>query len=258
MKKYELVNETKLIGTKFVAQRIRALRDIPFWNVKAGDYGGFIASEESLSQTDDSWVETDAKVLGDKSRISGNIRIGKRTIIENSIINGNGYISGRIRIWDSELIVKSFRIQSAVSIDECHIRADELFLSDKANLYGVKTTGELTRLTLSGESNIEANEDEVVLLSGSDIKLTESAKVIGAHSIHGHGVDISGHATLAGGASILGTSISLKDHVRVNGNVQIEDNVHLSDFVEIDVAYMGAKVKQIWNVDISGDSRITE
>ena len=42
MKKYELTKETKTLLGGTVLHRIRALRDIPRYGVKAGELGGFV------------------------------------------------------------------------------------------------------------------------------------------------------------------------------------------------------------------------
>ena len=57
MKKYELLN---IRDGK--ARRIIALRDIPRYNVKAGDLGGWVESEHNLSQDGDYWVGGNARV----------------------------------------------------------------------------------------------------------------------------------------------------------------------------------------------------
>ena len=64
-KKYELTNETKTLADGTVLHRIRALRDIPRFGVKAGELGGFVEGENNLSQDGDAWVSGDAKVFGD-------------------------------------------------------------------------------------------------------------------------------------------------------------------------------------------------
>ncbi|WP_019223577.1 hypothetical protein [Bartonella rattaustraliani] len=67
-KKYELTDETKVVN-RVTLHRIKALRD--FYNVKAGDLGGFIQKEENLSHEGNAWVGDkacvyqDAKVCGD-------------------------------------------------------------------------------------------------------------------------------------------------------------------------------------------------
>ena len=61
MKKYEFTGETKdFCGVEL--HRIRALKD--FGDVEAGDLGGWVASEDNLSQEGNCWVYGDARVSG--------------------------------------------------------------------------------------------------------------------------------------------------------------------------------------------------
>lgn len=60
MNKYELTSETSQYAGH-ILHRIKALKD--FGSVKAGELGGWIESEENLSQTDNAWVYNNAKVF---------------------------------------------------------------------------------------------------------------------------------------------------------------------------------------------------
>mgnify|MGYP003235764770 CR=1 FL=1 len=84
MKKYELTEETKVIGGKTLF-RIRALRS--FGGIKAGDLGGFIENERNLSHGGNAWVGGNAKVCGN-AKVSGNAQVSGDTRF-----NGNGLIN---------------------------------------------------------------------------------------------------------------------------------------------------------------------
>ena len=71
MKKYELTTET-LQFAGFTLHRIKALKD--FGSVKAGELGGWIESEENLSQADNAWVSNNAKVF-DNAKVIDNARV---------------------------------------------------------------------------------------------------------------------------------------------------------------------------------------
>ena len=60
--KYELTNETKTLAGGTVLHRIRALRDIPRFGVKAGELGGFVEGENNLSQDGNACVSGNAWV----------------------------------------------------------------------------------------------------------------------------------------------------------------------------------------------------
>ncbi|EPU42999.1 hypothetical protein SAG0176_01900 [Streptococcus agalactiae LDS 623] len=80
MKKYELLKDDTIEVAGKTLFRIRALKD--FGSVEKGDIGGYVESEENLSNFGNAWVE-------DNARISGNVRIS-----ENAWISGNVWITG--------------------------------------------------------------------------------------------------------------------------------------------------------------------
>lgn len=67
-KKYELTGEPNAAGLR----RIRALRDLP--GVRAGDLGGWVASEANLSHGGAAWVYDGARVYGG-ARVSDGARV---------------------------------------------------------------------------------------------------------------------------------------------------------------------------------------
>ena len=90
-KKYELTDETiEHYGT--VLHRIKALKD--FGDVKAGDIGGYVESEDNLSQEGNCWIYDDAivkdkaKVL-DIAEVKGNAQVLDHAIVTNGIIVGS-------------------------------------------------------------------------------------------------------------------------------------------------------------------------
>ena len=66
IKKYELTDETTKIWCEKTLHSIRALRD--FGDVKAGQLGGWIESEDDLSHPGDAWVAYNEMFFG-RSRI---------------------------------------------------------------------------------------------------------------------------------------------------------------------------------------------
>lgn len=110
--KYKLTEETKKVQGEIV-YRIQALKD--FADVKAGQLGGFIASENNLSQFHsawvydsacifgNAWVEEDSKVKG-KAIVKGEARIsGNAKVSGHAIISGSSWIEDNARVtgWTS-------------------------------------------------------------------------------------------------------------------------------------------------------------
>lgn len=83
MKKYELTTDTKSIfGKRYF--RIRALVD--FGNVSKGDLGGYIESEDNLSNDTgygDAWVGGEAYVGGD-ARVVGEARVDDEAYVDSN------------------------------------------------------------------------------------------------------------------------------------------------------------------------------
>jgi NDP-sugar pyrophosphorylase family protein len=99
MKKYELVPQenTNLF-------RIRALRDIPEINVKAGDLGGYIEEECNLSHGGSCWVYEYAVIHGN-ARVYDNARVYGNAIVRGyARVFGNASISGRATIYDNAVV----------------------------------------------------------------------------------------------------------------------------------------------------------
>ncbi|WP_412057954.1 hypothetical protein [Bartonella sp. DGB2] len=76
--KYRLLRDESITKNGHTLYRIQAMRD--FANVKAGDLGGFVESEDNLSHEGDCWV-------GGNARVGGNAHIdGDRVIDGDTVI----------------------------------------------------------------------------------------------------------------------------------------------------------------------------
>ena len=94
-KKYELVVDDTITFWGWKLFRIRAL--ISFGSVDAGDLGGYIYTEDNLSQKGDAWVSGNAKVWGN-AKVSGNAEVlgdAKVSDFEDVIVFKNHWSSGR-------------------------------------------------------------------------------------------------------------------------------------------------------------------
>ncbi|MDO4889239.1 MAG: hypothetical protein Q4A25_00900 [Candidatus Saccharibacteria bacterium] len=105
MKKYEISEISKTVtvnGKEITVYRIRALKDftVEAWNrlkafkkeIHAGDLGGYVESEENLSQDGNCWIAGNATVCGNAS-ISENAYVGGRSwVVENAKVCGNAKV----------------------------------------------------------------------------------------------------------------------------------------------------------------------
>ena len=88
-KKYKLTDETiNLNGATLY--RIEALKD--FGEIKKGDKGGFIESENNLAHEGDAWVSDNAHVYGDAC------------VFNNAHVYGNAFVSGYAQVYGDAFV----------------------------------------------------------------------------------------------------------------------------------------------------------
>lgn len=114
-KKFELVKST--INNSLY--QIKALRD--FGNVKKGDLGGFVESENNLSQKGNCWIFGNAVVCG-AARVYGNAIVRddasislNSQVYDDAIVEGNCAVSGNAKI-HGEAILRDSTVAGHVEI----------------------------------------------------------------------------------------------------------------------------------------------
>ena len=164
-KKYELVPETV---TKFYSKsmyRIRALKD--FSDVKKGNLGGYVESEENLSQTGNCWiydgsiVGLGAKIVEDAvvkgySNVIEHSRISNNAIVEkDSVIKGGSSIKFNSRVINSMVVGESFVAFSTINERSLIEQGSSIWYSTIGSNVIVKN-GAVIRF------DVNSNEDYVV------------------------------------------------------------------------------------------------
>lgn len=94
MKKYEFTGEVKNIDGKTL-HRIRAVRDIPEYEIKSGDMGGWLETEKNLSQNGAAWV-TDSAVVMDAACVTGDA-----CVMDFVQVTGLSLVAGKALVTDS-------------------------------------------------------------------------------------------------------------------------------------------------------------
>ena len=141
-KKYKLTDETiKLNGVTLY--RIEALKD--FGEIKKGDKGGFIESENNLAHEGDAWVSDNAHVYGDAcvfdnarvynnafvsgyAQVYGNARVyGNAWLYDNTRVCGYAWVADNARVYgDANVCDDSSVFGSACVYDNAHVYGDAL------------------------------------------------------------------------------------------------------------------------------------
>lgn len=163
-KRYEFVADSeKGIYSGDTLKRIRALTDNPAQNVKAGDLGGYIASEQNLLQTGCAWVFDQACVFG-KARIGGRATVQDRASVCDEAqldgraqAGGNAYINGRAKILDNVVV------QSQAAVFDDAVICDDVFVGGNTRIGGNAHVSSAVRFygdsVILGDARIKSYND---------------------------------------------------------------------------------------------------
>ena len=102
-KKYELVDVNDPNGHF----RIRALRS--FGNVKVGDLGGFVQSEDNLSHEGNCWIYDDARVYENA------IVYENAQVYRNARVYGNAIVYENAQVYGTTLVYENAQVYEALS-----------------------------------------------------------------------------------------------------------------------------------------------
>lgn len=138
-KKYELTDETiKYNGVKLY--RIRALRN--FGDVRKGDLGGFVESENNLSHKDNCWIYDNGKVMGHGEVLSnakvfdyGEVRDHGKVLGDGKIF-GHGIVKDYGSVWCNGVVLGHGEVSGHGEISHDGLVADNGKVTDWGNVWG--------------------------------------------------------------------------------------------------------------------------
>ena len=138
-KKYKLTDETiNLNGATLY--RIEALKD--FGEIKKGDKGGFIESDNNLAHEGNAWVSDDACVYGDacvfdNAQVYGNAFVsGYAQVYGNAFVYGNAWASDNARLCGYAWVSDNARVYGDANVcDDSSVFGNAL-VYDNARVYG--------------------------------------------------------------------------------------------------------------------------
>ena len=199
MKKYELTDKTLVVLGKTLHQ-IKALKRIVIsegWRmIEEGSLGGYIESEENLSQEDTCWVGEGAKVFD-------NVRItGKTVIFGNVYIYENAQIKGTFEIHGTSLIDSPLKINSNAVLeikydgepeDFCMISCEDTTISGKL-ISSEALTIKGINIQIESGVNIQGHDIEII---GKNIKL------LGDITLKGNFINMRGEGSVCGNNLII-------------------------------------------------------
>ena len=150
-KKYKLTEESiNYFGRTLY--RIEALKDFDI--VKKGDKGGYVESEENLSQEEDCWISDNAKVF-DSAVVSGNAKVyGNAKVCGNTKVFGDAYVYGNALVYNNAVIYGKAEVFSdAVVYDKVRV-FDDAYVCGKVIVCG--------NAQVCGDAKIKNNSDYIV------------------------------------------------------------------------------------------------
>ena len=134
-KKYELIP-----SDKEGLYRIKALKD--FNDVKNGDIGGYIQSENNLSQLAACWIYDNAVVIGkaivcDNARVHNNAQVcGKAKVWGNAIVRDNARVLVNARVLCNAVIQDNAAVRGEVRIFDNVIVRDNVIIGGEVDICG--------------------------------------------------------------------------------------------------------------------------
>jgi len=140
-RKYELTDEAMEMDGHTL-HRIRALRDIQNI-VSSGDVGGWIESEDNLSQIGDCWVYGNAVVSGN-ARVFDDARVfGNAFVTDNAHVYGNAEIFGDARVSDNAKVYGNAKVSESIRVSDDAQFSGDIGISGNAKVSGDMDTIEL-------------------------------------------------------------------------------------------------------------------
>lgn len=170
-KKYKLTDETINVDSRTL-YRIEALKD--FGDVRKGDKGGFIESDNNLTQSGDCWVYDDAIVYGN-ARVRGNAKV-----------SDNAQVHGDARVYGNTMVYGNAKVYGVTWVFNNAIVCDNAKVCGKVEVFG--------HATICGDAVITSNSDYIVFKnwwsSGRYFTWTRSNDMWKVGCFHGTGKEL--------------------------------------------------------------------
>lgn len=195
--KYKITDET----TKYLGRTLHRIEALcTFDDVKIGDKGGFIESENNLSQEGTCWVYNNAKVL-EQAIVSGDA-----CIYDNAVVRGNALVYDNAEVTIRAAVRSNAKIYGNACISENVIITGEAQVFDNANI----------------------REDAII---GGNAKVYGYAEIYGNSYITDY-VEIYDIAVIKDRSYIYGKS-KVSSHAIVFGNADIKDAIikEMADYI---------------------------
>jgi hypothetical protein len=217
-RKYEFTGDTKPIidaeGKERTLRRIRAVRDIPKHNVPAGGTGGWIESEDNLSQEGDCWVGGESQVYG-KAHVTGDALVtGGSVVCDEAIVCGLSLVAGSVRIKGRAKIARRAQVTGSACV------SGQALISERAVV-----------------ANYAHVTDQAVVMG--DARVRGWAKVGGNARIEGRS-ELEGYSIIGGDVVLSGAYVW--DRAEIKGSVRLYGSASICGYSVIDIEDDGLSI----------------
>lgn len=216
--------------------RIRALKDIPAFNVKAGDFGGWVENGDNLSQEGICWIKDCAMVYGgarvidsalvsDYAKVRGDSLVKDSAeicgfaVVEQTIVADRSKIAGQAVVETSSL-KDTAKVEGYARIDTSNLTGGA-FISGKSRVHGSTLNG----CQILDESDIKNSIVEAeCYISDSAVSsstLKEGVAVLNSSSVMSS--ELVGTIMVIDNSQIFGSSIAA-NRLWIGSNAYIQDN----------------------------------
>lgn len=213
-----------------VLYQIRALIDIPPHGVKAGDYGGYVQSEEMLSHEGSAWVKGGARLSGKESVIEGDVLIEQSSRVHNSQLYGTVIVTDSAEVTNTYLRGENVLLNGKAQVIGSEIRATNMHMTGNTKLVNVFADREMTNFQMTDNANIENNKE--MNIGGDNISLSGNVHVKNANNLIGDNIHLSGSALITDSSEIHGDNVTIKDNAVLIG-VSLYNNVTVQECVRL-------------------------
>lgn len=153
-KKYELIP-----SDKEGLYRIKALKD--FYDVKKGDIGGYIQSENNLSQLGDCWIYDNAKVYDNAFVMGKAIVCDNARVHNNAQVCDNAIVRDNVQVWDNARVCDNAKVFVNAQVYDNAIVRDDARVFVNAQIYDnavvVGNAKVCDNAEIGGKARIEGN-----------------------------------------------------------------------------------------------------
>ena len=211
-KKYEIVKSNSIIHGGKTLCRIRALRDFNTTygeKVYEGVLGGYIETENNLSQEGTCWIFDNAKVYGD-AQVYGDAEVyGEVWVFGKAEVYGNAIIHGDAKVYDNAQIYENAEVY------------EEARVYGNAKILGKAEIGDCSQIY----DNAIVND---YVWTYGNVKIYGNAKICEKAQIHDN-AEVKGDACICGNTFVCGTA-------KISSNKKIKTGRYIVKSLNVDEA----------------------